>query len=312
MSPLAPRTSRAGARGRAFRRPVLLRPAAEFWSSVLPPVIDSLGESRTRRLKTAARFQHARLDRRIAGLRALEHGLDEIDTSSTEADPGSATPVEDPYGTTVDGESQVPIPTEPVPPTTTEPPASTTAPPPATTPEAPPPPVTTPPTSTTPPPPATTPQAPPPATTPPVAEQPSTRAFYDVFDVLQPGDFTEDHFPKTSVVNAALEDAGEPRTNRDAMRPVFDRWVHDRIEEGRLTPPTPVAAAPAPAAAPKPITDEVLFTAFDDLDSNDFTKDEPKYPLVRQVQERIPAGYETPTQAVIHAAYDRYPRKRND
>jgi len=291
---------------------VLLRPAAEFWSSVLPPVIDSLGESRTRRLKTAARFQHARLDRRIAGLRALEHGLDEIDTSSTEADPGSATPVEDPYGTTVDGESQVPIPTEPVPPTTTEPPASTTSPPPATTPETPPPPVTTPPTSTTPPPPATTPQAPPPTTTPPVAEQPSTRAFYDVFDVLQPGDFTEDHFPKTSVVNAALEDAGEPRTNRDAMRPVFDRWVHDRIEEGRLTPPTPVAAAPAPAAAPKPITDEVLFTAFDDLDSNDFTKDEPKYPLVRQVQERIPAGYEIPTQAVIHAAYDRYPRKRND
>ena len=133
-----------------------------------------------------------------------------------------------------------------------------------------------------------------------------------MFDGLGAGDFTEDHFPKTSVVNDALEDAGQPRTTRDAMRPVFDRWVHDRIEEGRLTPPTPVAAAPAPAEKPKAVTDEVLFAAFDDLDSNDFTKDEPKYPLVEQVQERIPDGYDAPTQAIIHAAYDRYPRKPDD
>jgi hypothetical protein len=271
---------------------VLLRPAAQFWSSVLPPVLDSLNDSRTHALKSSARFQRARLDRRIAGLRALEASLDDVDTS-TESAPDPATPVEDPYGTTVDGDTQVPLPGEP--------------PPPVTIPE------TTTPSPTAPPPTSGPPPTAPPETAPPTAAPtPSTRDLYEVFDGLGPGDYTEDHFPKTSVVNDKLEDAGQPRTNRDAMRPVFDRWVHDRIEEGRLTPPTAVAAPPPPPAKPQAVTDDVLFAAFDDLDSNDFTKDEPKYPLVKQVQERIPAGYETPTQAVIHAAYDRYPRKRDD
>jgi hypothetical protein len=73
-----------------------------------------------------------------------------------------------------------------------------------------------------------------------------------------------------------------------------------------------VAAAPAAPAELKPVTDEVLFAAFDDLDSNDYTKDEPKYPLVKQVHESLAAGYELPTKAVIHAAYDRYPRKKEE
>ncbi len=303
MSPLAPRMARRGARtarARTRARPGLLRPAAQFWSSVLPPVLDSINESRTQRLKTSARFQRARLDRRIAGLRALEQGLEEMEEPQSPTDP--STPVEDPYGTTVDGESQVPVPAEPEPPVTVpetpaEPPAPSTCTPPPATPPAP---------STSTPPPTTTPETPAPAAAP------STRAFFEVFDALKSTDFTEDHFPKTSVVNDLLEDAGEPRTTRDVMRPVFDRWIHDRIEEGRLTPPTPVAPTPAAPAALKPVTDEVLFAAFDDLDSNDYTKDEPRYPLVKQVHESLPPGYELPTQAVIHAAYDRYPRKKDD
>jgi hypothetical protein len=270
----------AGARGanrsRARARGRLLGPTAGFWGSVLPPLLDTLADNRARRVRAGVRFQRARLDRRVAGLRAIERELAEGEMAE---EGGAATPVEDPYGTTVDGESQVPVPAESAPPA----PAAEPAPAPA----------------------------PAPAPTPAPTAVPSTRTLYKIFDRLDPeSELTEDNYPKVSVVNAALEDEGEPRSDRDTIGPVYDRWLHDRWEEGELTRPMPVAAASV--AEPKPLTDEVLFAAFDDLDSNDFTADEPKYPKVDMVAERIPPGYEKPTRAIVRAAYDRYPRKRDD
>lgn len=279
--------ARPAPRGRALGGRGLRSPAAEFWGAALPTLLDSVAENRRQRLHSGVRFQQSRLERRVAGLRSFNQELAE-ETSEAAGNP--PTPVEDPYGTGVNGETQVPIPSEAgaVPSPAPGPqPAPVSEPTPAPTPL---------PTPT---------PAPPPA---PSAAAPSSRSLYEVFDRLDPGEFTDDYYPKVSVVNSELEEEGEPRSDRDVIRPVFDRWLHDRIEEGRLSAPKSTGAPGS--SSPKPLTDKVLFAAFDNLDSNDFTADEPKYPLVKSVEDHLPKGYEKATKSVVHSAYDRYPSKK--
>lgn len=144
----------------------------------------------------------------------------------------------------------------------------------------------------------------------PSTGDPDHRLLFRIFDNLKEDAFTEDFYPRSAAVNERLDEEGEPRVHRERMRVLFDLYLHDRIEEGRIQPPKrTVGDTPAEEEGEEekqPVTDEVLFEAFRSLGDSDFTKDAPHYPLVNEVRDRIPDGYEQPTREQVRAAWDRF------
>lgn len=108
--------------------------------------------------------------------------------------------------------------------------------------------------------------------------------------------FTEDGYPKVSVVNELLEERGYERTSQDELRAAYDAWSEKEeevAEEGGTRKPSR----------------QFLFTVFEELKEDDLTED--GYPKVGSVNEKLEErNYAHVNQKEVRSAYDAWERKQ--
>ncbi len=108
--------------------------------------------------------------------------------------------------------------------------------------------------------------------------------------------FTEDGYPKVSVVNEMLEERGYERSSQEEIRAAFDEWSEKEevvAEEGGARKPSR----------------QFLFTVFEELKKDDFTED--GYPKVGSVNEILEErNYAHVNQKEVRSAYDSWERKQ--
>lgn len=184
--------------------------------------------------------------------------------------------------------------------------------PPATTPAD----TSTPATTTTSTPATTTTSTPAPAPAAAALSRATVRRLFTIFDEqLNPEDFTDDWYPRVRAVNDALPDT-DPEIDQDTLREVFDRYLHDRLADGEISPPARwTQSSQAAAAARVDAPQNVLEDAFKTLGPEDMTpgrsgEAQAEYPKVSEVVARLPAQYKAPDRAAVHKAYDAYRKKQ--
>jgi hypothetical protein len=138
---------------------------------------------------------------------------------------------------------------------------------------------------------------------PPHVEHP----LFEIFDGIDAAELTRAGYPRASHVNELLEAEGVATLDLATMHQAFDRWLHDRFRQNRVTIAIAEPAERSEAerlVERRPVPRAVLYEIFESLPDEGFSKGEPRYPLVNPVRERTPSAYVPPTRDEIRAAYE--------
>jgi hypothetical protein len=146
------------------------------------------------------------------------------------------------------------------------------------------------------------------AGTPTGSAPPSYRVLSSIFESLDRDDFTEDDYPKISVINEKLDDRGYPKSDKGTTDSAYDKFFHlEQLEKHeKHDKHGKEEHGGEEEHKRRQVTQKALFEVFADMEE-DHELPSQGTPTVKAVGKRLnQRGFESATHDEVHSAFRRW------